>query len=180
MSEHFGTIQKKICMLGSFAVGKTSLVSRYVRSIFSDKYLSTVGVKVDKKMINVDGQEVMLMLWDVNGQDDFQPVQATHLRGMSGYLLVVDGTRRATFDTAEQLYQKAMQTVGDVPFILLLNKSDLASEWEIDDQAVFRLTEQGWRVVRTSAKTGDGVEGAFDALARAMLAEAPADEEGTL
>jgi signal recognition particle receptor subunit beta len=99
---------------------------------------------------------------------------------MSGYLLVVDGTRRATLDTAEQLYEKAMTTVGPVPFILLLNKSDLASEWEIDDQAVFRLTERGWRVVRTSAKSGDGVEGAFEALTRAMLVKPPADVEGTL
>jgi small GTP-binding protein len=167
-------------MLGGFAVGKTSLVSRYVRSIFSDKYLSTVGVKVDKKLVTVDGQDVTLMLWDVNGQDDFQPVQASHLRGMSGYLLVVDGTRRATLDTAEQLFEKATKTVGQVPFILLLNKADLAPEWEIDDQAIFKLTERGWRVVRTSAKSGDGVEGAFDALTRAMLARPAADEEGTL
>ena len=72
-------------MLGGFAVGKTSLVARYVRSIFSEKYLSTVGVKVDKKLVNVDGQDVMLMLWDVNGQDDFQPVQATHLHDVIAF-----------------------------------------------------------------------------------------------
>lgn len=164
-------IQKKICMLGGFAVGKTSLVARYVRSIFSDKYLSTVGVKIDKKQVAIDGQDVMLMLWDVNGQDDYQAVQASHLRGMSGYLLVVDGTRRATLETARQLEQKAKETVGDVPFILLLNKSDLAESWEIDEQAIFKLSENGWRVFKTSAKSGDGVEKAFETLARAMLTQ---------
>ena len=162
-------IQKKICMLGGFAVGKTSLVARYVSSIFSDKYLSTVGVKIDKKQLNVDGKDVMLMLWDIYGQDDFQTVQASQLRGMSGYLLVVDGTRRATLETARQLQAKATEAVGPVPFILLLNKLDLAAQWEIDEPAFFKIVEEGWRVVRTSAKTGEGVEEAFDLLARAML-----------
>ena len=172
-------IQKKICMLGGFAVGKTSLVSRYVRSIFSDKYLSTVGVKIDKKQVSIDGQDVQLMLWDVNGQDDYQAVQASHLRGMSGYLLVVDGTRRATLETAMQLEVKAKGTVGNVPFILLLNKSDLANSWEIDEQAIFKLSENGWRVFKTSAKSGDGVEKAFETLARAMLMQ-QSDRAGEL
>jgi len=162
-------IQKKICMLGGFAVGKTSLVARYVSSIFSDKYLSTVGVKIDKKQLSVDGKDVTMMLWDIYGQDDFQTVQPSQLRGMSGYLLVVDGTRRATLETARQLQEKATEAVGPVPFILLLNKLDLAAQWEIDEPAFFKLVEDGWRVVRTSAKTGEGVEQAFELLARAML-----------
>jgi small GTP-binding protein len=166
-------IQKKICMLGGFAVGKTSLVARYVRSIFSESYHSTVGVKIDKKELSIDGRDVMLMLWDVNGQDDYQAVQPSHLRGMAGYLLVVDGTRRATLETARDLRQKAADTVGDVPFLLLLNKADLGPSWEIDEPAFFKLVEQGWRVVRTSAKTGEGVEDAFEKLARAMLDRPP-------
>jgi small GTP-binding protein len=162
-------IQKKICMLGAFAVGKTSLVSRYVSSLFSEKYLSTVGVKIDKKQATVDGRDMTLMLWDIYGQDDFQNVQASQLRGMSGYLLVVDGTRSATLEIARQLQQKATSAVGPVPFVLLLNKADLASQWEIDEPAFFKLAEQGWHVVRTSAKTGEGVDEAFHLLARAML-----------
>lgn len=166
-------IHKKVCMLGGFAVGKTSLVARFVSSIFSEKYLSTVGVRIDKKPLSVDGRDVTLMLWDIYGQDDFQTVQHSQLRGMSGYLLVVDGTRRATLDTARQLRDKAQEVAGDVPFILVINKADLAAEWEIDDAACFKLVDQGWRVMRASAKTGAGVEDAFAALARAML-DAPA------
>ena len=169
-------IQKKICMLGAFAVGKTSLVSRYVSSLFSEKYLTTIGVKVDKKQLTVDGRDVTLMLWDLYGQDDYQNVQPSQLRGMSGYLLVVDGTRIATLEIARQLQQKATSAVGDVPFILLLNKVDLAPQWEIDEPAFFRLVEQGWRVVRTSAKTGEGVDEAFFLLAKAMLKSPPPDE----
>ncbi|MEO6349498.1 MAG: Rab family GTPase [Candidatus Limnocylindrales bacterium] len=162
-------IQKKICMLGAFAVGKTSLVSRYVNSLFSEKYHSTVGVKIDKKAVSVDGRDLTMMLWDIAGQDDFQSVQASQLRGMSGYLLVADGTRRATLEIARQLHAKATEVVGPVPFILLLNKADLSAEWEIDEPVFIKLVDQGWRVVRTSAKTGEGVEAAFELLARAIL-----------
>ena len=68
-------------MLGGFAVGKTSLVSRFVRSIFSDKYLTTVGVKIDKKTMKAGDREVTLVLWDINGQDEFQDVKESYLRG---------------------------------------------------------------------------------------------------
>jgi small GTP-binding protein len=163
-------------MLGAFAVGKTSLVSRYVSSLFSEKYLSTVGVKVDKKQVTVDGRDLTLMLWDIYGQDDYQNVRASQLRGMSGYLLVVDGTRSATLEIARQLQQKAANEAGAVPFILLLNKVDLASQWEIDEPAFFKLVEKGWRVIRTSAKTGEGVDEAFFQLAKAMLATERAGE----
>jgi small GTP-binding protein len=166
-------IQKKVCMLGGFAVGKTSLVARFVSSIFSEKYLSTVGVKIDKKVVSIDGRDTMLLLWDIYGQDDFQTVQPAQLRGMAGYLLVVDGTRRATLETARLLHEKAKTVAGDVPFVVVINKSDLASSWEIDDVAFFKLVEQGWRVVKTSARTGDGVEHAFESLTRAMLNEPP-------
>jgi hypothetical protein len=154
-------------------VGKTSLVARFVSSIFSEKYLSTVGVKIDKKVVTADGRETMLMIWDIYGQDDFQTVQSSQLRGMSGYLLVVDGTRRATLDAARLLHDKAREVAGDVPFVVVLNKADLASTWEIDDVAFFKLAEQGWRAVKASAKTGEGVEHAFDVLTRAMLNAPP-------
>ena len=162
-------IQKKICMLGGFAVGKTSLVSRFVSSLFSEKYLTTVGVKVDKKVVHADDREVTLVLWDIYGQDEFQTVQKSYLRGMSGYLLVVDGTRPATFETACQLQRMAEEVAGQVPFILVLNKADLSGEWRVDEQAVWRAAERGWHIVRTSAKTGDGVEETFLQLTRAML-----------
>jgi len=163
-------IQKKICMVGGFAVGKTSLVSRFVRSIFSDKYLTTVGVKIDKKPMVVDGQDVTLMLWDLYGQDDFQSVQESHLRGTAGYLIVIDGTRPATLDTARELQPRIVHTVGEIPFVVVLNKADLVTEWRVDDATVASALERNAGVVRTSAKTGDGVEEAFVALARAILA----------
>ena len=161
-------MQHKICMLGGFGVGKTSLVSRFVSSIFSDRYLTTVGVKIDKKLVTVDSAPVTLMLWDIYGQDEFQSVRDSYLRGASGYLLVADGTRHATLQTAIALKQQAESVVGQVPFLLLLNKADLDRDWQVDEEALVDLVDSGWRVVKTSAKTGAGVDDAFETLAREM------------
>ena len=158
-------IQKKICLLGAFAVGKTSLVARFVKSIYSDQYITTVGVKVDKKTVQVDGQEINLIVWDLAGEDEFQKVRINYLSGASGYLLVADGTRLDTLETARMLRERVNKNVGALPFIFLINKADLASEWEIDDETIAEYESQGWTVIKTSAKTGEGVEEAFAKLA---------------
>jgi small GTP-binding protein len=163
-------IQKKVCMLGATGVGKTSLVSRFVTSLFSDKYLTTIGVKVDKKIVAVDGTDVTLLLWDIYGQDEFQTVRTSYLRGASGYLLVADGTRQLTLETARELQKTAEGVIGAVPFILVLNKMDLADEWRVDDRALWRLAEDGWSIIRTSAKSGAGVDDAFLKLTTRMVA----------
>lgn len=162
-------VKKKICMLGSFAVGKTSLVQRFVRSIFSEKYLTTVGVKIDQKTVSIDGIDMLMILWDIHGEDDFQKVKASYLSGMSGYLLVADQTRPETIDVALGLRDLARQTVGDVPYMLLVNKADLGSQSEAMREHLDALRKQGVLVLRTSAKTGGMVAEAFEGLGQAML-----------
>jgi hypothetical protein len=162
-------IQKKVCLLGGTAVGKTSLVSRFVHSIFSDKYLTTVGVKIDKKSVDTGDQQVDLIVWDLYGQDDFQKMRMSYLRGASGYLLVIDGPRRDTLDMALDLRDSAERTIGRVPFVLVVNKADLAPRWEVNDSMLSDLSKRSWSIFRTSAKTGEGVEDAFGELTRAML-----------
>jgi small GTP-binding protein len=163
-------LQKKICMLGTFAVGKTSLVRRFVESIYSDEYHTTVGVKIDKKVVRAKEKDLTLMLWDIYGRDDFQGLRLDYLRGMSGYLLVADGTRRSTFDDALSIAQDIGRQFAKIPFVFLLNKTDLKDEWEVGAEAEKQLGEQGWMVMRSSAKTGEGVEAAFERLAEKMLA----------
>ena len=151
-------IQKKICMVGSFGVGKTSLVARYVRSIFSDKYLTTVGVKIDKKLVTVGDQEMTLMLWDLAGEDARTQVKATQLRGSSGYILVSDGCRASTLQVAIDLQKRAEEELGKVPFTCVVNKVDLRDSWEIDAPALDALSSMGWTLLLTSAKSGEGIE----------------------
>jgi small GTP-binding protein len=163
-------IQKKICMVGASAVGKTSLVSRFVKSIYSDIYHATIGVKIDKKSLKVGEQEVNLMLWDIAGEDEFQKITTSYLQGAAGYILVVDGTRQETLNQAISIQTRVEEVVGPVPFILLINKSDLEKQWEVTPEMIQQLTEKGWTVVQGSAKTGLGVEDAFQTLSKAMLA----------
>ena len=166
-------IQKKICLLGGFGVGKTSLVAQFVHSIFSEKYLTTIGVKIDKKSVVVDETQVELVIWDIYGHDDFQKLRSSYLRGASGYLFVADGTRRATLDTVDELRRLTDANAGGAPFVLAVNKADLRDQWQIEDGAIEERRRAGWHVVETSAKTGDMVEDAFANLARAMLTPTP-------
>ena len=166
-------IQKKICMLGGFAVGKTSLVRRFVSNVFSDHYQTTIGVTVEKKQVTVDDQEILLLLWDLYGEDEFQHVRDSYLLGSSGYILVLDGTRKSTLDQALMLQQSVINTVGPVPFVSIINKSDLRSEWEIDESTIGQLRERGWTVLLGSAKLGQGVEELFAHLAAQIVHPSP-------
>lgn len=161
-------IQKKICMVGAFGVGKTSLVARFVHSLFSEKYQTTIGVKIDKKQLTVDGEEVTLMLWDLAGEDAVTQVRAAHLRGASGYILVADGLRASTLESAISLQSRVATELGDVPFVCVLNKADMRDDWQISHAQCDSLAQQGWQLYPASAKTGDQVEEVFAELARRM------------
>lgn len=162
-------MKHKVCLLGAACVGKTSLMRRYVRSLFSEDYQTTVGVTIEKKRMQRGGRDVELVIWDLSGEDEFQTVQVSYLQGASGYLLVVDGTRATTLVTARALQERVERAIGAVPFVLLLNKSDLADRWEIGFSTGDPLVRTAQRVIRTSAKSGAGVELAFSALVDSFL-----------
>ncbi|MBU0656306.1 MAG: GTP-binding protein [Gammaproteobacteria bacterium] len=161
-------IQKKICMLGAFSVGKTSLIQRYVSSIFSDKYLTTVGVKIDKKALKFNGKDINLMIWDIAGEDDFTSIRTAYLRGMAGYIIVIDGTRPNTCDTALSIHQMVRETIGELPAIFAINKADLKSDWQLDARQLNKLKLSGCPILETSAKHDLGVEGMFLHLTERM------------
>jgi small GTP-binding protein len=160
---------KKVCLLGASAVGKTSLVARIVRGTFSDVYRTTIGVRIERRTLELDGAPLDLILWDLEGDDEFAQVRLGYLRGAAGYLLVADGTRRHTLDTALRLARDAAPVVGDVPFVLLVNKLDRFEEWEITERDIAELKGRGLTVERASAKTGSGIAEALAGLCRALL-----------
>jgi len=164
-------LTKKVCIIGDFAVGKTSSVARCVNNVFSEKYLTTVGVKIDTKEMTVGESDVpvKLVIWDIAGTDRFSAVEFSYLRGSSGFILVVDGTRAHTLDVARRLRTETHERYGELPSVMLLNKSDLDSEWEIDDASIAELERDGFLPFVTSAKTGDNVEQAFQKLAELII-----------
>jgi len=168
------TIAKKICLLGEFAVGKTSLVRRFVYNQFSDRYISTIGVKVSRKTIVVPGHgdevELTMMLWDLAGSQEFDRVRASYLRGAAGAVLVCDLTRADTLD-GMQAYADVLRGINPaVRFAVAANKRDLAQERQLspgDVEAVAAGLSAPWHL--TSAKTGDEVETLFRHLGRLLI-----------
>jgi len=162
-------ISKKICMLGALSVGKTSLIEKYVSSIFSNKYLSTVGVKISKKGVNIDGADLSLVLWDMEGKDEYTDINMLYLRGSMGFFVVADLTRLETFETAIKIRQIVLNMLRrEIPNMLLLNKSDLP-DWEVTDKHVEAARASGIKTLHTSAKMGTAVNEAFEVMARDML-----------
>ena len=162
-------IQKKVCMVGVFGTGKTCLVQQFVHSIFAAKYLTTVGVKIDRKDVDSNGEAVRLMLWDLEGRDANRDVNASYVRGAHGIIYVADGTRPETATQILELRDKVVNEIGKVPSIVALNKIDLTEGWKIGQAEEDALTAGGMHIMRTSAKTGEGVESAFQWLTDSIM-----------
>lgn len=161
-------IQKKICMLGASAVGKTSLVKRYVEGIFSDRYLTSIGVKIDKKVVEVDAASVQLMLWDIEGVDRYCGFNAKYLRGTAAAIIVVDQTRPQSLLDGLEIC-KMIKAEKDVPIVMVTNKNDLSKADGWDDVLGGDIQTFISAAFQTSAKTGEGVEMMFAAIADLTL-----------
>ena len=161
---------RKISLLGDFAVGKTSTVARSVRNTFSEKYLTTVGVKVDtKSVVQADGHILRLVLWDIAGANSLDQMRANYIGGTQGLLLVADGTRAGTVTAALGLHEQANRLLGRrLPAVLVLNKCDLAAEWDVPPEQIREITAL-LPVFSASARTGEGIEEAFAALAQQFV-----------
>lgn len=158
-------------MLGAPGVGKTSLVQRFVESRFDERYIKTLGVKIDRKHVATPHGAASLIVWDIYGDEEELPSNRRHLRGMAGSLLVVDGTRPATATIAEQIREMNTDDGLTGPYVLMVNKSDLdsaASLAEVADAhpALVDLAEAAFV---TSALDASNVEEAFTALASSLL-----------
>ena len=163
------TLASKICIVGDFGVGKTSTVERFVNSQFSDKYLTTVGVKVDTKQLALDGYDHKLIIWDIAGTGKFGELEFSYLKGAAGYLLVADGTRPNTVKSGQGLNKQIVERYGELPHVVLVNKSDLKIEWEVNKDELDLLRRDHGEVFVTSAKTGDAVERAFSVLSSQIV-----------
>jgi len=162
---------KKVCLIGDPGVGKTSLIRRFVLDQFSDDYLSTIGAKVTKKekLIDVKQEDLrirlVLMIWDVAGQKEYQQFHEMYLKGMEGVLAVCDLSRPNTFDRLQNALTLVGKHAGNIPMVFLLNKADLVDLAAIDLGQVNALAaKKAIPVLPTSAKTGQNVEPAFSKL----------------
>jgi len=159
-------ISKKIILTGSFGVGKTSLFNKFIYNKFDDKYLTTIGVKVNKKSIEIEGEEVSLLLWDIAGEVSQDKIPNSYFLGSSGIIYIFDLTRPSTYKniTSDIEYLKGM--ANDAIVKVVGNKCDLLTPEKIEEVKAILTTP--WDII-TSAKTGENVEELFFSLGKAFL-----------
>lgn len=166
-------IMAKVVLVGDKAVGKTSLIRRYVLDEFDDRYLLTLGAKVTKKVEDVRIPEhnlnaiLELNVWDIMGQAGFRELaKEAYFHGSRGILAVVDLTRRSTLEGIGEWVQSVRDVTGPVPLVLLANKKDLTAEADLTTGDVVKKAQAlKSGAFLTSAKTGENVEAAFRQLA---------------
>jgi small GTP-binding protein len=172
------SIAKKICLVGDFAVGKTSLIRRFVDRQFSDQYLTTVGVKLSRKNIQVSSAgepkqtNIELLIWDIEGQTQFKKIVPSYLQGAKGGIIVADVTRQETIEHIREHIKLFLSVNPQGLIIIALNKVDLVSEEKLKKLSLMNLFTQHSQIVSTyvtSAKTGEYVDEMFSLLAHKIV-----------
>jgi small GTP-binding protein len=171
------TVSKKICLVGDFGVGKTSLIRRYVDRQFSDQYLSTVGVKISRKTVpaspsSQESQTLQLIIWDIEGDTKFKAISPSYLQGASGAILVGDVSRIETIQHLETHAQLFLKTSPKAWVVIALNKADLVEPETLEKLLAMNQFENPQRVLAvqaTSAKTGNNVDPLFQILTQKLI-----------
>ncbi len=160
-------ISKKVILTGSFGVGKTSLFNQFIYQQFSDKYLTTIGVKVNKKSLTIDEKEISLLLWDIAGEVAQDKVPASYFLGAGGIIYVVDLSRPMTFNNMKTDLAFLQNLLPDATILVIGNKKDLVSAADLEDMAQNLDTKCDYF---TSAKTGENVDALFLELSKRLIA----------
>ena len=156
-------IRKKILLLGDFNVGKTSLIRRYVDNTFDDKYLTTIGVKISKKIVSANDLECELLIWDVEGSTPIKKIPERYMLGASGAIFTADCNREETIENLDSHISRFLDVNPGAKYVIAYNKSDLLTEQQ---RELFTLNKGSFL---TSAKDGSNVNKLFSKLAKEIL-----------
>lgn len=161
-----GKISKKVILLGHFNVGKTSLIRKFVHARFSEKYLTTIGVTIEKKTLNLQGNEFTMIIWDIAGEISLEKTQLSFLMGAHGVIYVFDLTRESTWANITEEMEFLKKKLPCAKIKIVGNKSDLVDKTAADDILSKIPVSVDYL---SSAKTGENVEEMFAELAHDML-----------
>lgn len=157
-------MRKKVVIVGHFGVGKTSLTKQFVSNIFSEKYLTTIGVNIEKKVIDTTQGTVNLILWDIAGEEDLDTIKTSYLKGAHAFILVTDLTREITYSKIDHDINYMQGIVGVIPHLVIGNKSDLLSKEQVSNiKSKFKIDYV------SSAKSGENVNAFFSDIAEQLI-----------
>ena len=156
-------IRKKILLIGDFSVGKSSLIRRYVDNAFDDSYLTTIGVKISKKLVVIEDMECELLIWDIEGATEIKSIPHAYLRGASGAIFVCDVGRQSTIDGLNAHINTFLMLNKDAKYVVAYNKEDILSPSQKEQLNLPCNT------FLTSAKDNVNVDRLFATLTKEML-----------
>jgi small GTP-binding protein len=161
----------KVLTAGEGGVGKTTLLHRYVEGKFSSETKMTIGVEFFLKELNIDGQKVLLQLWDFGGQERFRFLLESYVIGARGALLMFDLTRTITLENIDQWVNICRKENPDLPILFLGSKSDLIDDVAVDQDYIEEFLERYnlFDYLKVSSKTGENVELSFESLTREVI-----------
>ena len=159
-------VSKKVALLGHYGVGKTSLTRRFVHRKFSDEYATTIGVNIEKKVVEVDDYTISMIIWDIAGESSQTKVPASYKLGAHGVIYAFDLTRPDTFSHLEEDLATLQKQLPNVPVLVIGNKKDLLVE-KAQQEIINSLPLMPFALC--SAKTGENVETLFVELAKRMI-----------
>lgn len=159
-------VSKKIALLGTHAVGKTSLISRFVTREFPNEYLTTIGLRVDQKTVELDDQTIELIIWDIAGQDDPVRIPQYYLNGAHGYIFVIDLSRESTWAVMKHQLEVLEAMMPNAKRLIAANKKDLLKDADLNSLDI-PVTPDFF----TSALTGENVDDMFHQLATILVSD---------
>jgi small GTP-binding protein len=168
-------LKAKVCLIGDWGVGKTSLIRKFVLDQFDDKYIVTFGTKVSKKRIKFKKYkdtvtDLNMVIWDIMGQDEFRTIQKNAYSGTHAALIVCDVTRKESLKNIKKWRDDIFSITKEIPVVVLANKADLQNKrkFKIEDLAKV-ASDINAKYFFTSAKTGQNVESAFRAIGKELI-----------
>ncbi|RMB63431.1 GTP-binding protein [Dokdonia sinensis] len=160
------SVSKKIVLLGHFGVGKSSLLRRFVEDTFSENYIVTIGVHIMKKEVSIAGEQVTLIIWDVEGTDDFTKYRPSYLMGAASFIYVFDASREVTYSDLKYNLEHLSEKYPHVPVHIIGNKVDLVDANILQENLLSQNIKPDYL---SSAKTGENVEQLFENVAAQVL-----------
>ena len=156
----------KVVLVGDSFVGKTNIMSKYIKNEFHEDSKATVGVEFGSKQFTVEGHSIKAQIWDTAGQERYKAITSAYYKGAKGAFIVYDVTRKQTFDSVEK-WVNDVTAVADkkITIILIGNKCDLEDQRQITkEQGEEKANKLELAFLETSAFSGENLDKAFDMM----------------